>query len=311
MFIKNNLSWINIEIACECLGLSRSSYYEWVNNESQRTLRTQKKQAIINVIRNKYEQSKKRYGSTKITESIKKDNLIINKKTVAKIMRENSMVSIVNKKFKATTNSKHKLAVFDNVLGRQFIVPRPNYAWVGDITYIATDEGWLYLATVIDLYSNKVIGHAMSDRINKQLVINALNHALKNRGYPSGVIVHTDRGSQYASNAYKALLKQYKLIGSMSRKGNCWDNAVAENFFGIIKKEYINQSNFKTRNQGQLGIFDYIEGWYNTQRIHSKLGYLSPNQFESLNAPCVTVKSEKIVKDMKIGENRHSYKIFL
>ena len=122
------------------------------------------------------------------------------------------------------------MAVFDNILNRQFIVPRANYAWVGDITYIATDEGWLYLAIVIDLYSNKVIGHAMSDRINKQLVINALNNALKNRGYPIGVIVHTDRGSQYASNAYKSLLKQYKLVGSMSRKGNCWDNAVAENF---------------------------------------------------------------------------------
>jgi transposase InsO family protein len=298
MFIRDNLSWINIEIACDGLALNRSSYYEWINNESVRTERDTKKHKLVNLIKAEYIQSKKRYGSTKITEILKKSDVVINKKTVVKLMRENDMRSVVNKKFKATTNSKHKLAVFDNILNRQFIVPKPNYAWVGDITYIATDEGWLYLATVIDLYSNKVIGHATSERINKQLVIDALNNALKNRAYPTGVIVHTDRGSHYASNAYKALLKQYKLIGSMSRKGNCWDNAVAENFFGIIKKEYIHQSKFKTRNQGQLGVFDYIEGWYNTQRIHSKLGYLSPTEFEVLNAPCMAIKNIKIGEKM-------------
>jgi transposase InsO family protein len=218
-------------------------------------------------------------------------------------MRENGLRSIVNKKFKATTNSKHKLAVFDNILDRQFIVDKPNYAWVCDITYISTSEGWLYLATVIDLYSNKLIGYSMSDRINKELVIDALNKALIARNYPVGVIVHSDRGSQYASLAYKALLKQHKLIGSMSRKGNCWDNAVAENFFGIIKKEYINHMLFNTRTQARLGIFDYIEAWYNTQRIHSKLGYLTPNEFEAKNNNLLEEETIKINKNMKFERN--------
>jgi transposase InsO family protein len=216
-------------------------------------------------------------------------------------MHANAIRSIVNKKYKATTNSKHKLAVYDNILGRQFNVTKPNHAWVSDITYVATDEGWLYLATVLDLYSNKIIGYSMSDRINKQLVIDALTKALKARAYPSGVIIHSDRGSQYASNEYKSLIEKYDLIGSMSRKANCWDNAVAENFFGIIKKEYISQMKFTTREQAKLGIFDYIEAWYNPHRIHSKIGYLSPNEFEQA---CVNPSSEitkNINKNVKIG----------
>ena len=306
MFIKNNLSWINIEIACECLELNRSSYYEWISNEATRILQHERNQKLVGLIQQEYVKSKKRYGSVKITNILKRHDIVVNKKTVSKLMRENDMRSIVNKKFRATTNSKHNLAVFDNILERQFISTRANYAWVGDITYVATHEGWLYLATVIDLYSNKVIGYAMSNRINKQLVIDALKHALKNRNYPTGVIVHTDRGSQYASNAYKALLKQHKLIGSMSRKGNCWDNAVAENFFGIIKKEYIYQCEFLNRNQAQLGIFDYIEAWYNTQRIHSKLGYLSPNEFEAANTSYSNVNMHKIEKNQKLEVNmRH------
>ena len=303
MFIRNNLSWINIDIACECLELTRSNYYEWFNNAEQRQKRYKAKQSRLETIMAEYIGSKNRYGSIKITEILKKKNVTISKNSVVKLMRENGLRSIVNKKFKATTNSKHKLAVFDNILDRQFIVDKPNYAWVGDITYISTSEGWLYLATVIDLYSNKLIGYAMSDRINKELVIDALNKALIARNYPVGVIVHSDRGSQYASLAYKALLKQHKLIGSMSRKGNCWDNAVAENFFGIIKKEYINHMLFTTRTQARLGIFDYIEAWYNTQRIHSKLGYLTPNEFEAKNYNLLEEETIKINKNMKFERN--------
>lgn len=283
MFIRDNLSWINIDIACKCLQVNRSSYYDWFKNEPQRLERRKLKQDVVELIRAEHMKSKRRYGSPKITEKLRKNGVRCSHNKIARLMRENNIKSIVSKKYKATTNSKHNLAVFDNILGRQFIVPRPNYAWVSDITYVSTGEGWLYLSTVLDLYSNKIIGYAMSDRINKQLVIDALLNALRARGYPTGVIVHTDMGSQYASNAYKAILKCYKLIGSMSRKGNCWDNAVAENFFGIIKKEYINQIEFATRHQAKLGIFDYIEGWYNTQRIHSKIGYLTPVEFEGLN----------------------------
>ncbi len=300
MFIKNNLSWINVEIACRCLRLSRSSYYNWINNEPNRLERLETKNKLLELIIAEFEKSRRRYGSNKITKILKKSSIVCSRKTIAKLMQENNIRSIVTKKFKATTDSKHNSPVFDNVLDRQFIVPKPNYAWVGDITYVWTNEGWLYLATVIDLYSNKVIGFTMSDRINKQLVIDALLKALKARDYPAGVIVHTDRGSQYASNAYKAILEQYKLIGSMSRKGNCWDNAVAENFFALIKKEYINQNNFVTRNQAKLGIFDYIEGWYNTHRIHSKIDYLAPNEFEKLyfNLPVYNIK--KLNRNLKM-----------
>lgn len=296
MFIKNNLSWINIDIACDCLELNRSSYYEWIKNEEVRAIKAISRDKLVRLIKIEHDNSKKRYGATKISVNLKKAGVQCCKNTVAKLMRKNNLCSIVANKFKATTNSTHNHAVFDNILDRRFVVDKPNYAWVEDITYIPTNEGWLYLATVIDLYSNKIIGHAMSDRINKQLVITALTNAIKARKYPTGVIVHSDRGSQYASNAYKDLLTQYKLVGSMSHKGNCWDNAVAENFFGLIKKEYINHVTFTTRDLAKLGIFDYIEGWYNTQRIHSKLGYLTPNEFEALSEPVTIFNVNKIIK---------------
>ncbi len=283
MFIKNNLDWINVSIACGCLRLTRSCYYTWLNTEVQRKVRQENEDKLVQLIKTEHKQSKFRYGSPKIVHALKQQNVLCNHKKVERVMRENDIRSCAKKKFKATTNSKHTLTVFDNILNRQFIVDRPNFAWCGDITYVATDEGWLYLATVIDLYSNKVIGHATSDRINKALVISALQKALKARNYPKGVIVHSDRGSQYASNAYKDVLFANDLIGSMSRKGNCWDNAVAENLFGIIKTEYIYQTKFATRTDAKLGIFDYIEAWYNNQRIHSKLGYLCPNEFEKQN----------------------------
>lgn len=302
MFINNNLSWINIEIACDCLDLTRSNYYGWVNNITARKDKVELNNELLERIKTIHINSKQRYGSIKITKVLKRNKVKCSQKLVARLMHKNCIRSIVAKKFKATTNSKHNLAVFDNILDRQFIVPQPNYAWVGDITYISTDEGWLYLATVIDLYANQVIGYAISDRMTKQLVIEALEKAFKGRNYPTGVIVHTDRGSQYASNAYKAVLNRHKLIGSMSRKGNCWDNAVAENFFGIIKKEYINQTRFITRNEAKLGIFDYIEGWYNTQRIHSKLGYLTPVEFNALHDNLQIIKLKKIDKSIEVEE---------
>ena len=302
MFIKNNLSWINIDSACNCLELTRSSYYSWIKTTECRTIKTIAKTKLLGQIKVEYLKSKGRYGSIKITRILKKVNINCTLNGVALLMKRNNIKSVVSKKYKATTNSKHNLGVFDNVLNRQFIVPRPNYAWVSDITYIHTGEGWLYLATVLDLYSNMIIGHAMSDRMTKQLVITALEKALKLREYPNGVIVHTDRGSQYASHAYKAVLDKHQLIGSMSRKGNCWDNAVAENFFGIMKKEYVSQTKFETRNDAKLGIFDYIEAWYNTQRIHSKLGYLTPAEFDGLYIKMTDIEKNIMYKNTKTEE---------
>lgn len=201
----------------------------------------------------------------------------------------------MSKKFNPqTTDSNHNKPIYENLLNREFVVPCANHSWCGDITYIRTDEGWLYLATVMDLYSSKIIGYATSARIDKWLVVKALSNALHARGYPRGVIVHTDRGSQYCSKVYRQLIKQNGLIGSMSRKGNCWDNAVAENFFGLIKKEMINHLHFATRNSAELVVFDYINGWYNSQRIHSKLGYMSPNEFEAVNHERVDAKFNSV-----------------
>lgn len=191
---------------------------------------------------------KNRYGSRKLSEELLGIGMVCHRKKVAKIMEENNLIPCGYKKFKVTTtNSNHKYKVFDNLLDRNSSAQKPNQVYVGDITYIRADQGWLYLATVIDLFSRKLVGYKMSSRMPKDLVISALHNALKSRGYPENVIFHTDRGSQYASNQYKQFLKSHNLIGSMSRKGNCWDNAVAESFFATLKKEYVYQTQFKTR----------------------------------------------------------------
>lgn len=188
MFIKNNLSWIDIGVACDCLDLTRSNYYEWVATAEDRAIVLKDKQELLKQIKAVHTDSKQRYGSAKITRTLKKHDVKCSQKQVAKLMQANGIRSVVSKKYKATTNSKHNLAVFDNVLQRQFIVPTPNYAWVSDITYVPTDEGWLYVATVLDLYSSKIIGYAMNDRMTKQLVIDALYKALESRNYPVGII---------------------------------------------------------------------------------------------------------------------------
>lgn len=186
------------------------------------------------------------------------------------------------KKFKVTTDSNHNLAIFDNLLQRNFYASARNQKWVSDISYVWTDEGWLYLCVYIDLYSRSVIGWSMSKRINKKLVCDALVMALWRRGFPKGVIVHTDRGSQYASKQYAQLLKNHGLIGSMSRKGDCWDNSVAESFFKTIKHEHLHDFSFKTREQAKKEVFEYIETYYNKKRRHSYLGYVTPEMFENI-----------------------------
>jgi len=186
------------------------------------------------------------------------------------------------KKFKVTTDSKHSLPVASNMLNRQFETKTPNQAWVGDISYVWTSEGWLYLAVVIDLFSRKVVGWAMSNRINKKLVIDSLMMAIGRRKLNPGLIFHSDRGSQYCSKAFQKLLKDNKMICSMSRKGNCWDNAVAESFFGTIKIERIFASQYKTRSEAKHDIFEYIEMFYNCYRRHSFIANKSPNNYEML-----------------------------
>ena len=307
MFIKDNSAWIDVESACRLFGLSRSAYYEWWANEDARIKAAIEYARLGIQIELLFYRCKRRYGARRITDELFKCGIKCSYDKVTKIMQDKKLVPIGHKKYKVTTtNSNHKYKVFDNLLSRNFTVDKPNQVYVGDITYIRTLEGWLYLAVVIDLYSRKVIGYKMSNRMTKDIVISALLDALKARGYPKGVIVHSDRGSQYASNEYKRILKQYELQGSMSKKGDCWDNAVAESFFASLKKEYVHHVLFPTRTHAQLGIFDYIEAWYNNERSHSTIGRLSPNEFEKINQnkfvnDSKNMKFRKLVKNNFIG----------
>ena len=260
MFIKNNSAWIQFDMAYDIFEFSKSSYYEWLANYERCIQKIAHYEIFSANIIKLFTKFKKRYGSRRITDELNIAGVKVTRKKVMEIMHKNNLVPLGYKKFKVTTtNSNHKQRVFDNLLERNFKAIKPNQVFVGDITYIRTNAGWLYLATVIDLFSRKLVGYNMSNRMTKDLVITALQKALKSRNYPKGAIVHSDRGSQYASNEYKHLLKQHDLLGSMSKKGDCWDNAVAESFFATLKKEYVYQIEFKTRIQAQLGIFDYIE----------------------------------------------------
>lgn len=311
MFIQDNGAWINIDIACQLLGLSRSCYYEWSGNYDKYLEKRRHEEQLTQSIIEAFHKFKSRYGARRVTEKLNCNNIKCSYDKVSKIMRDNKLHVLGYKRFKVTTtNSNHKYKVFDNLLERNFAVAAPNQAFVGDITYIRTNEGWLYLATVIDLFSRKVIGYKMSNRMTKDLVISALLMALKARNFPKNVIVHSDRGSQYASKAYKHVLAMYGLRGSMSKKGDCWDNAVAESFFATLKKEYVHQTMFKTRLDAQFGIFDYIETWYNEERIHSTLGWLSPNEFEEFYAKNAIVINERgnakqLIKSGVIGVSKN------
>jgi putative transposase len=194
-------------------------------------------------------------------------------------MKEAGIRFKVAKKYKATTNSNHNLPVAENILNRDFKAEKPNQKMVSDITYIWTEEGWLYVAGILDLCGQKVVGLAMSERMTKELVINALNSAYKRVGRPSGVIIHSDRGSQYCSHDYQQLLKQYGFICSMSRKGNCWDNAPMESFWGKMKYEWLYEQHFRTRDQARAAIFEYVEIFYNRKRLHQSNDYLTPEEY--------------------------------
>lgn len=265
---------------CEAMDVSRSGYYKWSKRKESKREKRRKK--LEKRIRRIFLNSRRLYGSPKIHKELQKQGTKVSEKTVARIMKALGLVSRTVKKYKATTNSKHNLPVFENELNQQFKVLAPNQTWVTDITYIPTDEGWLYLASVMDLYSRKIVGFHMDERMTKSLVMKALERAYKQQGSPKGVLHHSDRGSQYASLDYQARLKEYGMKGSMSRKGNCYDNACIESFHSVIKKELIYLEKFKTREQARKSIFEYITCFYNGKRIHSSIGYHTPNQYERM-----------------------------
>jgi len=263
---------------CQVLEVSRSGYYGWLNRKpSQRQLENEKLKLKIAEI---YWQHKGRYGSPRIYRQLKKEGYNYNIKRIERLMNVMELKAIQKRKFKKTTDSNHNLPLKKNLLNRNFNVTQPNKVWVSDITYISTNEGWLYLAVIIDLYSRKVVGWSINKRMTKQLVIDALNMGIKNRKPDKGLIFHSDRGTQYASHDFQKELWKNTMRSSMSRKGDCWDNAVAESFFSTIKTELIYQNKYKNRKQARQDIFQYIAVYYNRIRMHSTLNYKSPENYE-------------------------------
>ena len=264
---------------CQVLAVSRSGFYDWLDREpSQREIENKKLKLEIAKI---YWQHSGRYGSPRIHRQLVKEGHNCNIKRVVRLMRVLGLKAIQKKKFKKTTDSNHNLPLKENLLNRNFDVSKPNKVWASDITYIPTAEGWLYLAVVIDLYSRKVVGWSINKRMTRQLVIDALNMGIKNRNPKKGLIFHSDRGSQYASHDFQKELWKNGIRSSMSRKGDCWDNAVAESFFSTIKTELIYQKEYKTRKQARQDIFEYIAVYYNRIRMHSTLNYKSPEDYEN------------------------------
>jgi transposase InsO family protein len=264
---------------CRVLGLNKSGYYYWTSkNESSRAIALKAHTKEIIAI---YESSKKRYGSYKIQVKLGSLGIVTSRNRVARIMNKAGIKSIVNVKYKVrTTDSDHSNKISLNHLNRNFNPQSASKVWVSDITYIHTEQGWLYLTTVIDLYDRKVIGWSLSDNMTtKDTIIKAWKMAITNRQPLKGMIFHTDRGVQYTSKHFRVMLAKYKVIQSMSRKGNCWDNAVAESFFKIIKSEMIDHKYYYAHFQAKIDIVQFIEVWYNKQRIHASLGYLTPEEF--------------------------------
>jgi transposase InsO family protein len=260
---------------CEVLGISRAGFYKWRKSEgSERRKRHQK---LLDLIRKIFEESRQTYGYRRVTRKLRKLGVTVNKKLVQKLMAKHALKPKRKRRFKLTTDSKHNLPISKNRLKRRFVTNKPNQVWVGDITYIETKEGWLYLSVWIDLHSRKVVGWSMSERMTADIVTSAFKMARDRRGTVPEM-VHSDRGSQYASATFRKLLKKCKQ--SMSGKGNCWDNAVAESFFGVLKSELIHRTSFETREDAAMSIFDFIEIFYNRDRLHSTLGYVSPMEFE-------------------------------
>lgn len=223
--------------------------------------------------------SKKTYGSRRVHRQLILECAICSRRRVARLMRKNGIRPKIKHRWVQTTDSDHDYPIAENLLNRDFAVDEPNNVWITYITYIPTDEGWLYLAGVVDLYNREVVGWSMNERINRKLVMNALDMAVMNRRPERGLIAHSDRGSQYASFDYQQLLKENGMLCSMSGKGDPWDNAVMESFFGTLKTELVHNRHYKTQDDARRDLFEYIEMFYNTIRLHSALGYLSPKHF--------------------------------
>ncbi len=260
--------------------MSRSGYYSWRSRGKSK--RQQEYERLIPEVRKIHRESREIYGARRISGELEANGESCGRYKAGTLMKLAGVAAKQRKKYKATTDSKHDNPVSPNLLKREFAADEPNRVWCSDITHIWTAEGWLYLAVILDLFSRSVVGWSLSSRITKKLVMDALRMAIWRRRPENGLIFHSDRGSQYCSNDFQKMLLSHNMLSSMSRKGDCWDNAVPESFFGTLKTERVYFSNYKTREEARRDIIDYIEMFYNSKRRHSYLGYKSPKEFEEM-----------------------------
>lgn len=267
-----------VRLMCEVLCVSRSGYYAWQGRPA--SARDQADAKLSVEIEAAHEAGRGFYGSPRVHRALRNNGRRVGRKRVARLMKDRGIAGKRRKKFCKTTDSKHPSPIAPNVLDRKFAVEQPNTAWVTDVTYVPTLQGWLYLAAILDLFSRRVVGWATSQHNDRQLALDALERARATRRPRPGLLHHSDRGSVYASDDYRKALASHGMTPSMSRKGDCWDNAVAESFFASIKGEALDHQLFETRAEATAAIADYVDGFYNLSRLHSSIGYVSPIQFE-------------------------------
>jgi putative transposase len=280
-FIEEHRSEFRVEKMCKLFGVSRSGYYK--TRKALKSERTKRQEEITGKIEDIFHSYDSIYGAPRIADCLRDEKYVISDKTVARMMRRRGLFAGTKKKFRiTTTDSKHDLPIAPNLLNRKFETTGPNKVWMSDITYIRTKEGKMFLASVMDLYTRKIVGWSLQSHMREELVLEAFNKAVAAQKPPPGLIHHSDRGSQYASHDYQKRLKECKMICSMSRKGNCYDNAVIESYHSTLKKELVYRVSFKTKKMAQEKIYRYLEFFYNRKRKHSSLGYRSPVLFEAL-----------------------------
>jgi transposase InsO family protein len=276
--VEAEKAYFPVRVLCQVLQVSVSGFYSWRKRGPSQRAREDEQLKVH--IRAAHKASRGRYGSPRVQKDLCAQDQHVGRKRVARLMKADGLAARRKRRFRRTTDSTHQHPVAPNLLDRQFTVDAPNAVWVTDITYIWTQEGWLYLAAILDLYSRKVVGWAVDESLERHLALDALAMALSNRRPARGLLHHSDRGVQYASDDYQKALKKDGLICSMSRKGDCWDNAVAESFFATLKAELVYLTEYRTRAEARASLFEYIEVFYNRQRRHSAIGYVSPSQFE-------------------------------
>lgn len=268
-----------LRLMCRVLAVSPAGFYAWQRRPPSRRHRQDARLRIL--IAALHRQSRETYGRLRMHRELRAAGERVAPKRVARLLHEQGLVGTPPRRFRVTTDSRHAQPVAPNHLARQFHVPRPNCVWATDVTYVATWAGWLYLAVVLDLGSRRIVGWALSPRLDRHLVLTALDQALRRRRPPPGLLHHSDRGSVYASDDYQARLAAAGIRSSMNRRGDCWDNAVVESFFATLKRELLARHRWPTREAASAAIADYIDGWYNLHRRHSTLGYLSPMAYEA------------------------------